>query len=181
MPAIYVNTDSKCATLRAVFSCNGGRFALQYGAYCNPKRHVLESKTGHIADYFVCFYYQNRDFRVSEPWFLTSQTCLFHLVALFRTHVFLYNIVYKIPERLAGSRIPFADTTAHTIIRCSARRRKVLSDTPLKTETQPDFQTATITRKHAPQLPNRHRYHIALTKPIAQSKTTLAQKAWKPH
>ena len=51
------DTSGKCATLRAVFICNGGRFGLRNGTYCNPKRAILESKTARIAARFILFYY----------------------------------------------------------------------------------------------------------------------------
>ena len=89
----------KCATLFAVFVCNGCRLGVQYGAFCSAKRHVLKSKTGRFAVCFVWFYYQSHDFRVCGPCFLTVQTCPRYLVVLFPTPVFWYNIVYKyIPE-----------------------------------------------------------------------------------
>ena len=95
MPAICGITSKKCATQQAVSGCNGGRFGSQNGTYCNAKRAILESETSHIAVYFVRFYYQNHCFRVCNPCFLTIQSSLSYLVALFKSHIFLYNIVYK--------------------------------------------------------------------------------------
>ena len=124
MPVVYAVGGGKCATPRAVFSCNGGRFALQYAPYCNAKRHVLESKTGRIAVCFVCFYYQNHDFWLCGLCFLTFQICRPYLVCQFPAHVFLYNIVYKTDAGWTGrhpdSVSEYCGTHRHPVHRAAA-------------------------------------------------------------
>ena len=137
--AICGSTDGKCAVLRAVFSCNGGRFGLQYGAYCNAKRHVLEGKTARIAACFVRFYYQKCGFRVLGLCFLTIQSCPRYLVAQFQSHVFLYNILYKnMPEGLADYWILSANIVAHTGIRYTARQQEAFYAALPGTGARPD-------------------------------------------
>ena len=124
LPVAYISIGKKCAIFLAVFSCNGGRFGLRNGTYCNAKRAILESKTARIAACFVRFCYQNRDFRVCGPCFLTVQTCPLYLVARCQSHVFLYNIVYKIYAGWNGgsqnSVREYRGTYRHPILRTAA-------------------------------------------------------------
>ena len=101
-PAACVNTRKKCAMLWGVSSCNGCRFGLRNGAYCNAKRAILESKTAHIGSRFGHFQTLKLRFLRRGLWYLTTQTLPFYPDCEFQSPCFLYNIVYRIYDGETG-------------------------------------------------------------------------------